>query len=341
MSIASPIRAALMAPAFALALFVSASADEADPLPSWNAGENKQAILDFVTSSTDKTNSDYIEPADRIVVFDNDGTLWTEHPMYTQLAFALDRVKALAPEHPEWSTTEPFQSALAGDMQGLAKTGEKGVLQLIAATHTGMSTADFEAIVADWFKTAEHPRFKRPYTELAYQPMLEVLDYMRDNGFKTYIVSGGGVEFMRVVTEEVYGIPSEQVIGSAVKTKYEIVNGVPQLTREAALGFDDDKAGKPVAINAVIGKRPVAAFGNSDGDKQMLEWTAAGKGAPLMMFVHHDDATREYAYGPAAGLPGSPFGTFSQATMDEAEKSGWHIISMKDDWSEIFPPEQK
>nr|WP_246072177.1 HAD family hydrolase [Martelella lutilitoris] len=322
-------------------LLVPAMAQDTEPLPSWNAGDTKQAILDFVASATDETGPNYVAPADRIAVFDNDGTLWTEHPMYTQLAFALDRVKALAPQHPEWKTTEPFKSVLAGDMKGLEKSGKKGVVELIAATHTGMSTADFEQIVADWFKTAKHPRFDRPYTELAYQPMLEVLDYLRDNDFKTYIVSGGGIEFMRVITEDVYGIPPEQVVGSSVKTKFEIIDGEPQLTRLAELAFDDDKDGKPVGINAFIGKRPVAAFGNSDGDRQMLEWTAAGPAATLMMLVHHDDGTREYAYGPAGGLPDSPFGHMSQSTLDEADASDWTVISMKNDWSTIFPSAAK
>ena len=339
MSIIGPIRAALIAPVFLAALLVPALAQEADPLPSWNAGDARQAIVDFVATATEEDNAAYIAPEDRIAVFDNDGTLWTEHPMYTQLAFALDRVKALAPQHPEWKTTEPFKSVLDGDMKTLAKSGEKGVAQLIAATHTGMSTADFEEIVADWFKTAKHPRFDRPYTELAYQPMLEVIDYMRANGFKTYIVSGGGIEFMRVITEQVYGIPPEQVVGSAVKTKYEIVDGNPQLTRLAAIAFDDDKGGKPVGINSAIGRRPVAAFGNSDGDREMLEWTVAGPAkTPLMMLVKHDDSTREYAYGPADGLPDSPFGHLSQSTVDEAKKDGWTVISMKNDWAEIFPP---
>ena len=339
MKLKSRLQAAFAAPVIVLAMASASLAQTDGPLPSWNDGDAKQAIVDFVTNATDTGNADYVAPEDRIVVFDNDGTLWTEHPMYTQLAFALDRVKALAPQHPEWKTTEPFKSALDGDMKTLAKSGEKGVAQLIAATHTGMSTADFEQIVADWFKTAKHPRFDRPYTELAYQPMLEVLDYMRANGFQTYIVSGGGIEFMRVITEQVYGVPSQQVVGSAVKTKYEIVDGKPQLTRLAAIAFDDDKGGKPVGINSAIGKRPVAAFGNSDGDKEMLEWTAAGPAeAPLMMLVEHDDATREYAYGPADGLPDSPFGHLSQSTVDEAQKSGWTVISMKDDWAEIFPP---
>ena len=335
------IRAALIAPVFALAMAAIAEAGEAAPLASWNDGDTKQAILDFVASATDESGPNYVAPADRIAVFDNDGTLWTEHPMYTQLAFALDRVKALAPDHPEWKTTEPFKSALAGDMKGLAASGEKGVAQLIMATHTVMSTADFEVIVADWFKTAKHPRFDRPYTELAYQPMLEVLDYFRDNGFETYIVSGGGIEFMRVITEEVYGIPPQQVVGSSVKTKFEIIDGKPQLTREAKLAFDDDKDGKPVGINAMIGKRPVAAFGNSDGDRQMLEWTAAGPAATLMMLVYHDDGTREYAYGPAGGLPDSPFGHMSQSTLDQADASDWTVISMKNDWSTIFPETTK
>nr|WP_272211649.1 HAD family hydrolase [Marinicella sp. W31]MDC2877540.1 HAD family hydrolase [Marinicella sp. W31] len=331
-------KAAVIAPAMGLVMFTLAHAQMADPLPSWNAGDTKQAILDFVATATDDNDPKFVPLSARIVVFDNDGTLWTEHPMYTQLAFALDRLKALAPDHPEWKTTEPFKSALDGNMKTLAQSGEKGIAQLIMATHAGMSTEAFETIVADWFKTAKHPRFDRPYTELAYQPMLELLDYMRANDFKTYIVSGGGIEFMRVITEEVYGIPSEQVVGSAIKTKFEIVDGKPQLTRLPELAFDDDKGGKPVGIISAIGKQPVAAFGNSDGDREMLEWTAAGTAATLMMLVHHDDATREYAYGPGGGLPDTHFGTFSQSLLDEANADDWTVISMKNDWAEIFPP---
>jgi phosphoglycolate phosphatase-like HAD superfamily hydrolase len=309
---------------------------QTDPLPSWNDGPARQAIVDFVQKTTDKANPDYVPPAERIVTFDNDGTLWTEHPMYTQLAFALDRVKALAPQHPEWKTKQPFKAVLDNDLKTLAASGEKGLVELVMASHAGMSTAEFGQIVTDWFKTARDPRFKRPYTELAYQPMLELLAYLRANGFKTYIVSGGGIEFMRPMTEAVYGIPPEQVIGSSIKTKYEYNDGKPVLIRLPEINFIDDKAGKPVGINMFIGRRPVAAAGNSDGDRQMLEWTGAGAGARLMMLVFHDDAKREYAYGPANGLPDTKFGTFSPSLMEEARKNGWVVISMKDDWKRIF-----
>ena len=309
-------------------------------LASWKDGPNKAAIVDFVKKTTDPASPDFVPVAQRIATFDNDGTLWVEHPMYTQLTFALDRLKALAPRHPEWKTTQPFKAVLENDMKTLGAAGEKGLLQLVMASHAGMSTADFEAEVRDWFATAKHPRFDRPYTELAYQPMVEVLEYLRANDFKTYIVSGGGIEFMRPITEPVYGIPPEQVIGSSIKTQYEMQNGKPVLMRLPEINFIDDKTGKPVGINMYIGRRPIAAFGNSNGDLQMLEWTAAGDGARLMMLVLHDDATREYAYGPANGLPETHFGAFSQVTMDQAEKSGWGVISMKDDWARIFAFEE-
>jgi phosphoserine phosphatase len=307
-----------------------------DPLSSWNDGPAKQAIVDFVQKTTDPSSPMFVPPAERITTFDNDGTLWPSHPMYTQLAFALDRIKALAPQHPEWKDKQPFKAVLDNDMTALAASGEKGLVELMMTSHAGMSTAEFEQIVTDWFKTAKHPRFKRPYTELAYQPMVELLEYLRANGFKTYIVSGGGIEFMRPMTESVYGVPPEQVIGSSIETKYEIKDGKPVLMRLPKVHFIDDKAGKPVGINEFIGRRPVAAFGNSDGDRQMLEWTGAGNGARLMMLVFHDDAKREYAYGPANGLPDTKFGTFSQSLMDEAKKNGWVVISMKDDWKQIF-----
>jgi phosphoserine phosphatase len=316
------------------------AAVETDSLPSWNDGPAKQAILKFVQTTTDKSSPDFVPAAQRIATFDNDGTLWPSHPMYTQLAFALDRIKALAPQHPEWKTQQPFKAVLDNDMTALAAAGEKGLVELIMASHAGMSTADFEKIVTDWFKTAKHPRFKRPYTELFYQPMLELLEYLRANGFKTYIVSGGGIEFMRPMTEQVYGVPPEQVIGSSIETKYEIKDGKPVLMRLPKVHFIDDKAGKPVGINEFIGRRPVAAFGNSDGDRQMLEWTSAGDGAPLMMLVFHDDAKREYAYGPANGLPDTKFGTFPQSLMDEAKQKGWVVISMKNDWKRIFAFDQ-
>ncbi|PRX11526.1 UNVERIFIED_ORG: phosphoserine phosphatase [Martelella mediterranea] len=340
MSIVSPLKGALSALILVFAATLAA-AQQSDPLPSWTAGDTKQAIIEFVAAATDDTADAYIAPEDRIVVFDNDGTLWNEHPMYTQLAFMFDRLKALAPQHPEWQTTEPFKSALAGDMSGLATSGEGAVAELLAVTHAGMSSAEFSKIVADWFADARHPRFDRPYTELAYLPMLEVLDYLRSEGFQTYIVSGGGIEFMRVITEAVYGIPPQQVVGSVAETKYEIVDGTPQLTRLPHLAFNDDKGGKPVGINTAIGRRPVMAFGNSDGDMQMLEWTSAGPGASLVLLVKHDDESREYAYGPADGLPESAFGHLSQTTVDEARTNGWIVISMKNDWANIFAPEAK
>jgi phosphoserine phosphatase len=309
---------------------------ETDPLPSWNDGPTKKAITTFVREVTDASGPHFVQPAERIATFDNDGTLWPSHPMYAQLAFALDRIKTMAPQHPEWKTTEPFKAVLEGDMKTLAAAGEKGMVELVMASHAGMSTAEFEEIVTDWFETARHPRFRKPYTELAYQPMLELLEYLRANGFKTFVVSGGGIEFMRPMTEAVYGIPPEQVVGSTIKTTYEIQDGTPVLMRQAEIDFIDDKTGKPVGINTFIGKRPIAAFGNSDGDLQMLQWTAAGGGRSLEMLVYHDDADREYAYGPAGGLENTPFGTFSQATMDEAKRSGWVVISMKKDWKRVF-----
>jgi len=320
-----------------LGLWAAWNVQAADaPLPSWNDGAAKQAIVDFVEAVTTEGGADYVAPTDRIATFDNDGTLWPSHPMYTQLVFALDRVKELAPQNPDWKTKQPFKAVLDNDMKALSEAGEKGVVELVMATHAGMSTADFEKIVTDWFATAKHPRFDRLYTDLAYQPMVELLEYLRANDFMTYIVSGGGVEFMRPMTEEVYGIPSQQVIGSTIKTEYKEENGKPVLMRQAQIDFIDDKTGKPIGINKFIGKRPVAAFGNSDGDREMLEWTAAGDGARLMMLVFHDDADREYAYGPANGLPDTKFGTFSQKLMDEAGQKGWAVISMKDDWRTIF-----
>jgi len=330
------LRSGMRCVVFAVLLAAVTAAAQTDPLPSWNDGQTKQAIVAFVQKVTDTSSPDFVPPAERIATFDNDGTLWPSHPMYTQLAFALDRVKALTPQHPEWKTQQPFKAVLENDHKALAAAGEKGLAELVMATHSGMSTAEFEAIVSDWLDKARHPRFKRRYTELAYQPMLEVLKYLRANGFKTYIVSGGGVEFMRPMTEKVYGIPPEQVVGSTMQTKYEIKDGKPVIMRLPKLTFIDDKAGKPVGINTFIGRRPVAAFGNSAGDREMLEWTAAGGGARLMMLVFHDDAEREYAYGPANGLPDTKFGTFPQSLMDEAKQKGWTVISMKNDWMTIF-----
>jgi len=313
-----------------------AVAQAADALPSWNDGKARQAILAFVEKVTTPGSAGFVPPGERIATFDNDGTLWVEHPMYTQLAFALDRVKALAPQHPDWKTKQPFKAVLQNDLEALAAGGEKGLAELVMATHAGMSTADFEAIVSGWLAEARHPRFKRGYTELAYQPMLELLEFLRSNGFKTYIVSGGGVEFMRPMTEKVYGIPPEQVVGSTIQTQYEVRNGKPVLMRLPKIDLIDDKAGKPVGIGKFIGRRPIAAFGNSAGDREMLEWTGAGTGLGLGMLVFHDDAEREYAYGPANGLADTHFGAFPVSLMQEAKERGWVVISMKDDWKRIF-----
>jgi phosphoglycolate phosphatase-like HAD superfamily hydrolase len=321
--------------AVALMALSTGLAYAAEPLPSWNEGPAKKAIIELVTKITKQGGPDLVPPAERIATFDNDGTLWAEQPMYFQLLFALDRVKALAPQHPEWKGKEPFASLLKGDVKGALAGGERAMLEIVMTTHAGMTTAEFEQIVKDWLASAKHPRFKRPYTECVYKPMLELLAYLRANGFKTFIVSGGGIEFMRPWTEKVYGIPPEQVVGSSIKTKYEMRDGKPVLVRLPELNFIDDKTGKPIGINSHIGRRPVAAFGNSDGDQQMLEWTQAGGGARLMMLVHHDDAKREWAYGAE-----SKIGTFSNALMAEAKKSGWAVISMKNDWNKIFAWEQ-
>ncbi|MGW8195476.1 MAG: HAD family hydrolase [Desulforhopalus sp.] len=303
-----------------------AAAQESHPLPSWNDGAAKQAILTFVEKVTTPGSPDFVEPAERIATFDNDGTLWAEQPMYTQLLFALDRVKSLGPQHPEWKDKEPFASLLRGDVKAALAGGNKAIMEIVAATHAGMSTKEFETIVKEWIGTARHPKTGQLYTEMVYQPMLELLSFLRASGFKTFIVSGGGIEFMRPWTEKVYGVPPEQVVGSSIKTQYEMKESGPVLMRLPEVAFIDDKEGKPVGINSHIGRHPIAAFGNSDGDRQMLEWTGAGKGARLMMLVHHDDAAREWAYGPK-----SKVGTFSDALMTEAEKSGWTVISMKDD----------
>jgi phosphoglycolate phosphatase-like HAD superfamily hydrolase len=313
-----------------------ATAYAQDSLPSWNDGPAKQSIVEFVAKVTKEGSPDFVPPEQRIATFDNDGTLWCEQPMYFQLLFALDRIKALAPQHPEWKTKEPFASLLKGDVKGALAGGERAILEIIIVTHAGMTTAEFEQIVKDWIATAKHPKFKRPYTECVYQPMIELLAYLRANGFKTFIVSGGGIEFMRPWTEKIYGIPPEQVVGSSIKTNYEWRDGKPVLMRLPEMNFIDDKTGKPVGINSHIGRRPIAAFGNSDGDQQMLEWTQAGTGARLMMLVHHDDAVREFAYGAE-----SKIGTFSDALMTEAKKNAWTVISMKNDWKVIFPFESK
>ncbi len=299
-------------------------------LTSWNDGAAKQVILNFVTAVTREGSPDFVPSAKRIAVFDNDGTLWSEHPMYVQLAFVLDRVKAMSPQHPEWKDKQPFKAVLEGDMKTLAESGERGLLELGMATHAGMTTEEFEKIVSDWLITARHPRFKRPYTELVYQPMIELLAYLRANGFKTFIVSGGGVEFMRPWTERAYGVPPEQVVGSSIKAKFEMRDGKPTLFRLPALNFIDDGAGKPVGINEYIGRRPIAAFGNSDGDLEMLQWTTMASGARLGLIVHHTDAEREYAYDR-----NTSFGRLDKA-LNTAMLNGWVVVDMKNDWKRIF-----
>jgi phosphoserine phosphatase len=320
----------------ALALLAVAGAVQADPLASWKAGATKSRIVNFVEQAADPASKGYIPAADRVAVFDNDGTLWSEQPMYFQLAFMIDRVRELAPSHPEWKTTQPFKAALEGDLKALAAGGEHALLELLMATHTGMSTEEFEAIVRDWLAKARHPKTGQPYTEMVYQPQLELLEHLRRSGFKVYIVSGGGIEFLRVFSEEVYGVPRENVVGSSVETRYEVVNGKPVLMRLPKIAFIDDKAGKPVGINQHIGRRPVLAFGNSDGDFEMLEWTTAGSGPRLGLIVHHDDGVREYAYDRKSAM-----GSLDKG-LDEAEKRGWVLVSMKDDWSRVYPePESR
>ncbi len=327
----------------ALALLVGAqlalaqTPPQTDPLPSWNEGPAKQAIVSFVQKVTDKSSPAYVPPAERIATFDQDGTLWVEHPMYTQVMFCLDRVPAVVKEKPELAKVEPFKIVLSGNREAMAKLSMQDLEKILAATLTGMSVDEFQAEVKKWLETARDPRWKRPYTELTYLPMLEVMKYLRANGFKTYIVTGGGQDFVRVYSERVYGIPPEQVVGTAGGTKYGYgKDGKPFLTREPKLLLNDSFAGKVEGIHLMIGRRPHAAFGNSTGDREMLEYTGAGSGARLMMLVLHDDAEREYAYGPAEGLPDTKVGTFSQALLDEAKKRGWIVISMKKDFKKIF-----
>ena len=311
-----------------------ASADSGRPLPSWRDGQVRKAVLDFVRRVTKPGGAEFVPQAERIAVFDNDGTLWCEQPLYVQLAFVLDRVKVLAKDHPEWKEQQPFQAALAGDLKAVAATGQKGVMQLLMATHAGMTTEEFTQVARDWIATARHPRFDRPYTELVYQPMLELLAYLRANGFKTYIVSGGGVDFMRPWAEAVYGIPPEQVIGSAIRTKFDVRDGKPVIVRLPEIEFIDDKAGKPVRIQRIIGRRPLAAFGNSDGDFEMLQWTTAGQGPRLGLLVHHADGEREYAYDRKSHI-----GTLARG-LDEASQRGWTVVSMQRDWLQVFPSDK-
>ena len=314
-----------------LLLTVTVHAQAADPLPSWNDGAAKKSVVEFVAKVTEQDSPDFVPITERIAVFDNDGTLWAEQPMYFQLIFALDQVKALAPQHPEWKTKEPFASLLKGNVKGALAGGEPAIFQIVMATHAGMTTEQFEKIVTDWITTAKHPVTKRLYTEMVYQPMIELLTYLRANGFKTFIVSGGGIDFMRPWMERVYGIPPEQVIGSSGKLKFELRDGKPALLKLPKLNFIDDKVGKPVGIHQHIGRRPIAAFGNSDGDLQMLQWTTAGGGVRFALIVHHTDAEREWAYDRT-----SPIGKLDKA-LDEAQAKGWTVVDMKQDWTTVFP----
>jgi hypothetical protein len=327
-------------------LAIATGQAQSDPLPSWNGGPAKDMVLAFVRDTTNRSSGKYVEPADRIATFDQDGTLWTEHPLYGQAMFALARLAEMAPSHPEWKQKEPFKSVLAGDRAAMDKFTERDWLEIVAVTHTGMSNEVFEGLVKNWLATAKDPRFHRPFTDLVYQPMLEVMQYLRANGFRTYIVTGGGQEFVRAYSEKVYGVPPEQVVGSSVVTKFVDTNGKSVLMREPKVFFVDDGPGKVIGINLFIGKRPIAAFGNSgnadfsSGDAQMLEWTQGGDGARLMMLVLHDDAKREYAYGPAVHLPDTAVGTFSEELLSKATKNAWVVISMKNDWKRIFSFEE-
>lgn len=301
-----------------------------DPLPSWNEGAAKQSIFDFVRKVTSEDSADFVPAPERIATFDNDGTLWCEMPYYTQLEFAFDRVADMLPMHSEWEEVEPFKSALKKDLKGVLAGGEHALMQVLMSTHANTTQIEFAGLVSAWLEKARHPRFDQPYTKMIYQPMLEVLEYLRTNGFKTYIVSGGGIEFMRPWTEEVYGIPPEQVVGSSVKSVFEMREDGPVLLRKAELNFNDDKDGKPVAINQHIGRRPIAAFGNSDGDLQMLQWTAAGDGASFCLYVRHTDAEREYAYDRKSAV-----GKLDKG-LDEAREKGWTVVDMKKDWKLVF-----
>jgi hypothetical protein len=316
-------------------LLLSGAVYAADPLPSWNATANKKAIVTFVEQVTKDGSPSFVPPAERIATFDNDGTLWCEQPMYVQQAFMLDRIKALAPQHPEWKEKQPFKAVLEGDMKTVAAGGERAAIELVMASHAGNTTEEFAQIVKDWLATAKHPKTGRPYTEMVYQPMLELLAYLRANGFKTFIVSGGGIEFIRPWTEKVYGVPPEQVVGSSIKTKFVLRDGKPVLVRLPEVNFVDDNVGKPVGIDQYIGRRPIAAFGNSDGDLQMLQWTTAGKGARFGLLVHHTDAEREWAYDRTSSV-----GRLDKA-LDEAQAKGWTVVDMKNDWKIIYPFEKK
>jgi len=305
-------------------------ANAANPLASWNEGPARKAIVEFVAAVTDQNSKDYVAPAERIAVFDNDGTLWVEYPMYTQFLFAFDRVKKLAPQHPEWKTKQPFKAVLEGDMKTVGASGMKGLMEIMMATHSGMTAAEFEQDASNWLAMTKQSRFKRQYTELVYQPQLELLAYLRANGFKTYIVSGGGIQFMRPMSEETYGIPRDQVVGSSVVSEFQVKDGKPALVRMPKIDFVNDKAGKPVGIYEHIGRRPILAFGNSDSDMQMIEYTMAGEGRRMGLFVHHTDADREYAYDRKSHV-----GTLDKA-LDQADANGWFIVDMKQDWKAVF-----
>jgi phosphoglycolate phosphatase-like HAD superfamily hydrolase len=321
----------------AVCLPVLAARAQPDPLPSWNDGAAKQAIVAFVKETTTPGRAGFVPEPERIATFDQDGTLWVEKPMYSQVVYCLDRVPAVVKEKPELANVEPFKTVMSGNREAIARLPTEDLEKILVVTLTGMSVDDFRAEATKWLDSARDPRWKRPYTELTYQPMQEVLRYFRANGYKTYIVTGGGQDFVRIYAERVYGIPPEQVVGTAGATSYSYgKDGKPFLTKDPKLLLHDDKAGKPEGIHLMIGRRPVAAFGNSTGDREMLEYTKAGSGARLSMIVLHDDATREYAYGPAQGLPDSRVGTFTQALYDEATRNGWTVISMKNDWKRIF-----
>ncbi|EMQ96408.1 hypothetical protein D778_02298 [Xanthomarina gelatinilytica] len=302
-----------------------------DPLPSWNEGKTKAAIIDYIKDVTNKESANFIPEIDRIATFDNDGNLWSEQPAYFQLFFAMDRVKELAKDHPEWQNKQPFKAVLENDMKTLIASGEKGIMELIMATHAGITTDEFELLVKNWLETAQHPRFNKPYNQLIYQPMLELLDYLRTNDFKTFIVSGGGIEFMRPWVEEAYGIPKDQVVGSSIATEYDYNNGAPVIRRLSKIDFIDDKAGKPVGINKFIGRKPVFASGNSDGDLQMMQWTDSNPYKSFQLYLHHTDADREWAYDRESHI-----GQFNKG-LDEALEKGWTIIDMKNDWKTIYP----
>jgi len=329
--------AALLLALCTLLLLAAPAGAQTDPLPSWNDGPTQKAIVAFVQSTTDKASPKFVPPEERIATFDQDGTLWVEQPMYTQVLYCLDQVPAVVAKKPELKNVEPFKTVLSGNREAIAKLPTKDLEVILMATLSGMSVEEFKVEAEKWLAAAKHRRWDRPYTELTYQPMQEVLQYLRANGYKTYIVTGGGQDFVRLYSEKVYGIPPEQVVGTAGGTKYGYdKSGRPFLTKEPRLLLNDNNAGKPEGIHLMIGRRPYAAFGNSTGDRQMLEYTGAGDGARLMMLVLHDDATREYAYGPATGLPNSKVGTFTQALYDEAQKKGWTVISVKKDWKRIF-----